>query len=71
MKAALRLFLFPFFLVPLLFLPLTATIAKAQAQSPRPWQQITPASTAEVAANFKVSPARVWGDATVPKLERH
>ena len=60
MKATLRLFLFPFFLVPLLFLPLTATIAKAQAQSPRPWQQITPASTAEVAANLK-SPPREYG----------
>jgi hypothetical protein len=39
-----------------------ATVAKAQAQaqSPRPWQQVTPASTAEVAANLK-SPPREYG----------
>jgi len=43
MKATLRYFLVPLFLLPVLFLPLTATVAKAQAQaqSPRPWQQVT------------------------------
>ena len=62
MKATLRYFLVPLFLLPVLFLPLTATVAKAQAQaqSPRPWQQVTPASTAEVAANLK-SPPREYG----------
>ena len=39
---------------------LTATIAKAQTPSPRPWQQVTPASTAEVAGNLK-SPPREYG----------
>jgi len=62
MKATLRYFLVPLLLLPVLFIPNTATVAKAQAQaqSPRPWQQVTPASTAEVAANLK-SPPREYG----------
>ena len=56
MKAALRLFLVPLFLLPILFLPNTATVAQAQAQATRPWQQVTVPSTSEVAANFKAPP---------------
>ncbi|HUD22313.1 MAG TPA: glycosyl hydrolase, partial [Acidobacteriaceae bacterium] len=46
MKAALKVSLFPLF----------ATIALAQTQSQRPWQEITVPSTSEVAANFKAPP---------------
>ncbi len=62
MKFALR----PYHVLLVLFASLSfllmATVAKAQAQaqSPRPWQQVTPASTAEVAANLK-SPPREYG----------
>jgi len=58
MKVATRLFLAPLFLVSIIFLTQTVTVARAQAQaqSPRPWQQVTVPSTAEVAANFKAPP---------------
>ena len=58
MKATLRYILAPLFLVPLIFLPHTTTVAQAQAA--RPWQQVTVPSTSEVAANFK-SPPHEYG----------
>ena len=62
MKAALRLILVPLSLGTLLFLPNTATVARAQAQTQaqRPWQQITVPSVSEAAANFK-SPPHEYG----------
>ena len=62
MKATLRYFLVLLFLLPILFLPHTATVAQAQtqAQATRPWQQVTVPSTSEVAANFK-SPPHEYG----------
>ena len=81
MKAARRFSLVPLLLFPVLFFTVLTTAAQAQAaaqapaQAPapaqaRPWQVITVPSTAEVAANFDLSAARVWGDAAVPELER-
>ena len=60
MKFALRPYYALLVLFAVLSFTFTATIAKSQATSPRPWQQVTPASTAEVAANLK-SPPREYG----------
>jgi len=54
MKAALKLSLFP------LLFPLLATVSLAQAQTLRPWQELTDPSISEVAANFK-SPPHEYG----------
>jgi hypothetical protein len=54
MKAVLRYFLVPLFLISFLILPQRAIVA--QAQSARPWQQVTVPSTSEVATNFKEPP---------------
>src|SRR5208283_2437300 len=77
MKAALRLFLVPLFLLPILFLPNTTTVAQAQAQAARPWQQVTVPTTSEVAANLKsppheygaISPFTGWGGADLEALK--
>ena len=79
MKAALRYFLVPLFILPILFLPRMATVAHAQtqAQSPRPWQQVTVPTTGEVAANLKsppheygaISPFTGWGGADLEALQ--
>ena len=55
MKAALRVFLVPLFLSPL-----SAMVSLVQAQSQRPWQEITVLSVSQAAANFK-SPPREYG----------
>jgi len=62
MKAAQRYFLVSLFLLPILFLSQSATVARAQtqAQTPRPWQQVMVPSTSDVAANFK-SPPHEYG----------
>ena len=64
MKAALR-----YFLVPLFLIPLSATVSQAQTQ-PRPWQQVTAPSTSEVAANFKSPPHEYGAIAGFTELEQ-